>query len=258
MKSDAAETALTSLIDALATILIRLDITPGRVDQLARASFVRAGAAIAKKKSSNRPHLARIAALTGLTRLEVKRIIGTNSNHRQQQIDHLPRAMRVLQAWRTTAKYSRNGRALTLRFLGRPPSFEALCKEFSGDIPHKTIATDLAARGLLRIGKRRGTTHVSLLRVTTDVNPQLVDTLTYAATFLKSIAESDRVLIRLRQRVSIPETFAAAYFEDSIAARVAGLVDDLSIDTRRQRSKATRKNGLDVFAVVSRTLAGNG
>ena len=49
---DSAETALVALLDALASVLIQLEITPARVAQIARTSFVKAGANHARKRTS--------------------------------------------------------------------------------------------------------------------------------------------------------------------------------------------------------------
>ena len=77
-EKDPVEGALTLILDALATALIPLEITPARLSLIARSSFVKIGAQHARMRSSGRPHLAKIAALTGLTRAEVKRIVSTD------------------------------------------------------------------------------------------------------------------------------------------------------------------------------------
>ena len=77
-RDELTDGALSALLDALAVVLIRLGITPARLGQMARASFVKAGTRSSLKHSSGRPHLARIAAVTGLPRAEVKRIISAN------------------------------------------------------------------------------------------------------------------------------------------------------------------------------------
>jgi len=72
------ERALSQLLDALAEILIPLEVTPARLAQVARSSFVKVSAKEAKMRSSGRPHLAKIAARTGLSRAEVKKIVVAN------------------------------------------------------------------------------------------------------------------------------------------------------------------------------------
>src|ERR1041384_6088490 len=101
---------LAKLFDALAPILIPLDITPSRLAQIARASFVKASAQNAKVKSSGRPHLAKIAAANGLSRSEVKRLVISGYRPDASNFDNLPRALKVLNAWRTSGAYTTNGK----------------------------------------------------------------------------------------------------------------------------------------------------
>jgi hypothetical protein len=248
----ATERLVAALVDALAIILIPLDITPGQLESMSRTSFVRAGAALARKKRSGRPHIARIAAITGLPRSEVRRIILGDCRHEETRPEHLPRALRVVAAWRTSDRYFRNGKSRTVKMSGRAPSFEALCKEYSGDIPHKAILTDLVSRNLVRLHKRDKQTYVSLFRPRASLNPEAVDTLAYVSSLLKSISLPDRILVRRRQKVLNPENLAASYFHNSVATRVASFVDDLPIQNRRAKCRPRRGQGLEVFAVVSR------
>src|SRR3982751_2450427 len=94
-KGHSVNIALAALLDALALVLLPLDVTPAHVAQIARASFVKAGASRAKMKSSGRPHLAKIAALTGLTRSEVKRLVASNYKLARPDAESSPRALRV-------------------------------------------------------------------------------------------------------------------------------------------------------------------
>src|SRR5678816_105399 len=123
-----ADADLARIFDALARVLIPLDVTPSRLAQIARVSFVKAGATQARMKSSGRPHLAKIAALTGLTRSEVKRLVASGYRSDASKSENLPRALRVLDAWRNSASYNLRGKPRQLRIRGRPPSFDSLCK----------------------------------------------------------------------------------------------------------------------------------
>src|SRR5688572_7299542 len=106
LRAESVENALAALLDGLALVLITLDVTPARLAQIARASFVKAGASQATKQSSGRLHLARIAALTGLSRAEVKRIVATNFAVSRSRVDSLPRALRVMSGWQKSKRYS--------------------------------------------------------------------------------------------------------------------------------------------------------
>src|SRR3954471_15602633 len=101
-RSEAANEPIAILLDALAVLLIKLDVTPFRLSEVARISFVRAAVAADRKKASGRPHLARIAAVTGLTRTEVKRIVDSGFDYRAREKEHLPRVLRVIEAWKSS------------------------------------------------------------------------------------------------------------------------------------------------------------
>src|SRR6188768_296160 len=154
-KDDAAELALVALLDALASVLIPLEITPTRLAQIARASFVKTSAMHVRMRSSGRPHLAKIAAVTGLSRSEVKRLVSSNFEIGEQQPETFPRALRVLKAWQVSKRYSISGQPKPLRIRGPFPSFESLCQEFSGDIPYKVILSELERKQVLKFGQKK-------------------------------------------------------------------------------------------------------
>src|SRR5262245_32991322 len=105
-----ADVALVALLDALASVLIQLEVTPARVTQILRTSFVKAGASQARMRTSGRPHLAKIAALTGLSRVEVKRIVAANFKPARVDSESFPRALRVLEGWRDSKIYTIRGK----------------------------------------------------------------------------------------------------------------------------------------------------
>jgi hypothetical protein len=253
-RADTVELATGELVDALAIVLLTLDITPDRLSEIARSSFVKAAAEKARKRSSGKPHLAKIAAQTGLSRTEVKRIVASNFSIENRSLDSLPRALRVLEAWRRTPPYSSGGEPRTLRLSGKGASFSSLCKAHSGDIPYRVILNELERRGLISLKQQR--TYVTAVRqrqrarVTTD----LVETMKFASAVISAIARREAVLVRRRQRIAVASSVAPAYVEQSVAGRVQEMLDQLPqlFPPKRKRNSG---NGLDVFAVVSRSNA---
>jgi len=242
---------LVTLMDALALILVQLDVTPAQLAEISRASFVKACAANARKKNSGRPHIARVAALTGLPRGEVRRLIESNYELDTKRIEQLPRPLKVIAAWRTSPKYRRRARPMRLRVTGRSPSFESLCKEHGGDIPHKAIATELLLRRLIKFEKVGKDLFVKLIQKTVSRDKQAEDVLNYVSALLSSLSRKDQVLVRRRQRIASSGNLSAAYFQNSIAARVASFVDDLPISTQPRNRRHKRDETIDVFAIVS-------
>jgi len=251
-RAESAERALANLLDVLASILIPLDVTPSRLAQIARASFVKTGAAQARMRSSGRPHIARIAALTGLSRAEVKRIVSANFQFGELEQENVPRALRVFRAWRTSNTYSKRGRPLVLKVSGGPVSFQSLCKEFSGDIPHKVILKELERRMLVRLSKKRDRVGIRSTRRRPRDQRQELSTLLFAASFLEELADSERVLVRRTEHIAAPLDISNSYVEKAIANRVTSLVDDLPRLFARKGRKTSKQTGLNVYALVTR------
>lgn len=250
MQDEQTESALAALFDALALVLIRLGITPARLAHIARSSFVKAGAQQARKRSSGRPHLARIAALTGLSRTEVKRIVSSNFSYAETRIDSSPRALRVLNAWKQSSKYSIRGRPRQLKLTGRAPSFFSLCQSHSGDIPHRVILDELELAGLISFNKQK--TRVSVVHRPKKATAPSGDreSLVFAANFLQEALLDDAVLVRRKQRVHTSSTVPSAYIERAIAGRVTELMDQ--IPNLFPKSRPRKHEYVDVFAVVAR------
>jgi len=239
-------------MDALALVLIRLDITPSRLNEVSRASFVKAAASANRKRRSGRPHVARIASLTGLSRAEVKRILDSDFGRQNDHIDHLPRTLRVLAAWKTARKYAENGKPRSLRVSGGPPSFEILCREFGGDIPHKAILAELEARRLVKVELKSGVATATISRRSLEPETAAMDVLRYAGSVIESLTNEDRLLLKRHVRTASPVTIASSYFEKSVTTRLGTIVDELP--ARPKRSQRASKSGdeLEVFAIVSR------
>jgi hypothetical protein len=251
MKGDSTEQAMSILMDALARVLVRLDITPSRLGEVVRTSFVRAAASAERKKTSGRPHIARIAAITGLTRAEVKRIVDSGFVHRTDQTEHLPRALRVLAAWKASRKYTKDGKPRALQFSGASPSFESLCKEFSGDIPHKAIFAELISKKLV---KMRSIGEVAVATVARESSKSRADTLqllSNAAWLIDSLTKQDQLLLWRHVQAVTPPDMSDSYFVNSVTERMRAVVDGLPAKPKGKRQK-TRTDGLNVFAIVSR------
>lgn len=238
-------------MDSLAAMLIQLDITPAHLSDAARAAFVKAAATIARKKSSGRPHFAKIAALTGIPRSEVRRLLQSHDSFRLAFDDRAPRALRVLEAWRRTPQYLIRRAPRDIRMRGPAPSFEALCKKFSGDIPHKVIADDLLARGAIQVLRVRNRAVVSVVRQSDLKDATKLGTIAFTAAFLRAVSSGDSAVIRRRKIVTAPKNLATSYFEKAVIRRVTSMIDEMPFESKRQPKKR-RQESLEVFAMVAK------
>jgi hypothetical protein len=252
-KEDAIEVALAALLDVLASILVPLEITPTRLAQIARASFVKATAVRARMRSSGRPHLARIAALTGLSRAEVKRVVAANYKAAPREPESCPRALRVLNAWQTSKGYSRSGTTSALRVTGPSPSFEALCRAHSGDIPYTVILSELERSRRIRL--KRSRTLISVAKTPKGRNPhhRELSNLIFAASMIGDLTRNEGVLVKRIEKIRALETIQDSYVERAISSRITALLDNLP--QLFVSSKLTRKttNRLHVYTLVSRS-----
>lgn len=242
---------LAALFDALAPVLIPLDVTPARVAQIARVSFVKACAKQARVKSSGRPHLARIASITGLSRAEVKRLISRPSTEDSANIELLPRALRVLHGWHTTRGYARSSVPRQLRIVGPAPSFESLCKLHSGDIPHTVILDELIRRG--RVVVKRNPNRVVLVSKIGRQSSHSWEnaSLAFAASLIRDALSKDAVLVKRMDKVSTARDFPDSYVESAISGRLTELLNQLpGLFARRQKPN---RHILNVFTLVSKS-----
>jgi hypothetical protein len=248
-KEDAAERALAAILDVLASILVPLDVTPARLAQIARASFVKACAVDARMRSSGRPHLARIATRTGLSRAEVKRVVAAKYSFGPREPETLPRSLRVLSAWQSSAGYSNAGRGLSLRLTGPYPSFQTLCRDFSGDIPYKVILTELER--LNRVKRKRTKISIVTLKARTKSQRDLTN-LVFAASLLNDLCQSNKVLVRRKEKVSASVSIQDSYVENAIASRVTALLDNLPELFVSRTKPGTNSNRVTIYTVVSK------
>ena len=251
-KTDPAEIALHALLDVLASLLIALDITPMRLAQIARTSFVKAGAGAARKRKSGRPHLARIAALTGLSRLEVKRIVSANYKVGDREPEHAPRALRVLNAWRKFASRSPRRLQNELKIIGSAPSFESLCKQYSGDIPYRVILNELLQRKCVHLVSARNAVGLSKTPLNRPGRQRDLNSLVFAAAFLADLEDGDRVLVKRKETVLVPKNISLEYVEAATAGKVAAFLDHLPMTFPTNQKQRRKREGVNVYALVSR------
>jgi hypothetical protein len=252
-KEDAVERALAALLDVLASILLPLDVTPARLAQIARASFVKATATNARMRRSGRPHLARIAALTGLSRAEVKRVVSANYGFGPRESESAPRALRVVSAWRSAKGYSRAGKGLELQVIGEFPSFETLCRDYSGDIPHKVILTELERRSAVKLLKHRTRVALAIAPAPRNTTQRELSNLIFASSMLSDLSNNERVLVKRKEKITASVAIQDSYVENAISARVTDLLDNLPqlFVSRKGGRKNTAR--LNVYTLVSKS-----
>ena len=143
------EKNLEQVLASLSQLLVASGYGFHRAMKMTKLAFVEAARNL--EGNSNRVSIARIAATTGLTRLEVSRLL--KANPRNSVIPNRPqnRAAQVALGWISDNRYSQApGGARLLLFDGERHSFSRLVKTYSGDIPARAMLTEMKRLGMVR------------------------------------------------------------------------------------------------------------
>lgn len=142
--------ALTVLLRPLVRILLRHGIPFDVLAAVARRVYVRVAAeefVLPGRKQTT----SRVSILTGLTRKEVRRITTTADVEDQEATDRYNRAARVMAGWiRDKGFHDAAGEPLALPVEGKPASFGALVRCYSGDMPVRAMLDELLRAGAVR------------------------------------------------------------------------------------------------------------
>jgi hypothetical protein len=193
---------IQGLLTELALVLLPRGMTPKRFSELARSAFVQAAADISRLRNGRVNH-SRVAAQTGLTRADVKRLLKRSvfesAKRGQTAVE------RVIDGWLADREFGvQPGHPKRLRIAGPRGSFARLVKKYGGDVPHRAVLDELRRIGAVRdidgAVQLRRSLHLrqrNNFAFLSSVLPVLVDGLRIAA-------KQDASNISLIQRLSIP------------------------------------------------------
>jgi hypothetical protein len=177
---------LAKILASLAHLLLRHGYGHGRLTKLAKIAFVDAARSIGTK-SNTKANIARIAALTGLTRVEVSRILKADRSALFGE-DHLNRATRVAVGWQTDKAYlDRKKRPRPLSFAAPKTGFAALVRKYSGDIPARAMLVEMMRLGLVT---RSSAGLISLIRNSPALPPSVVSTIGAITPWVNFVADA--------------------------------------------------------------------
>jgi len=146
---DALYAAVFKLMRPLARVLLRNGVAYGAFADIAKRAFVDVAMRdmeVPGKKST----ASRASTLTGLSRKEIKRVLEFVPEDDRDLTTRYNRAARVVYGWVHDKRYSNYlGTTLDLDFEGSLPSFSALVKAYSGDIPPRAILDELLQVGVV-------------------------------------------------------------------------------------------------------------
>ena len=128
-------------------MLLRSGVSYGTFADIAKRQYIEVALnefSIEGRKQS----VSRVSVITGLTRKEVRRLIGLDQAQEDQISDRYNRAARVVAGWRRDEDFlDRQGNPMDLFISGDAKSFQGLVRRYSGDIPYRAVLDELDAAG---------------------------------------------------------------------------------------------------------------
>lgn len=133
-----------------ARFLLSAGISRKRFSRIVELSYLEA-ASLEARFQNNRVNQSAVAAMTGLTRTQVRRLLRRDRGRAELPSDRIDR---VVNAWTTDAEYITSTLApRRLRLSGQTPSFQSLVQRAGGDIPARSVLRELVRQNLVVVGR---------------------------------------------------------------------------------------------------------
>jgi hypothetical protein len=148
----AARAALSSIFFPLAGFAVDVGLSARELQAMVRAAAVNV-VADRQKTSKLRVSISGIAAITGIPRAEVSRILRAKRTGAQLIIGHWPHSVnKILSVWNENPKFTnRSGRPADLRIYGPGRTFETLIGRHGGGLPVRAVLDELVRTGSVEI-----------------------------------------------------------------------------------------------------------
>ena len=244
---------LQELLRELAFVLLPRGMTPKTFGELSRSAFVQAAADRSRLRNGRINH-SRVAAQTGLTRADVKRLLNRDMSAEPFASPETP-VEKVINGWRCDPQFS-NGRGSPrlLSIAGKRPSFSALARKYAGDVPHRAVLDELRRMKAILTSVE----HVQLraqaqLRIRhsfgflSPVMPVLIDGLRIASEKLRPDPSSSiqRLLIPINTDVDL------AFVRERCTSTAKAMLDGLAYSLDVQGKLKKRKRGASYSYAVT-------
>ena len=244
--------SISRLLSTIAAILVRLGLDSPQSEKLLRRAFVKA-ALQRVQVEPQRLTQARIASLTGLSRLEVRTILNSRQVLESPQT---PRVDNLVHGWRTDPQFlDTSGKPRHLEMRGGGSTFEGLAKKYGRDVTARSLREDLVRRGLVTIRHHKLVLLLKHAAPTGDARAARAD-LKFLASHLASIdfqlgrrayvlrqgtiSAGDKRTIEMLKRVAVTRL-------DTVFSSLA----EMSADSQGAGKKKQKSRRLIVTAIVA-------
>jgi hypothetical protein len=248
--------SLQQLLEELAFVLLARGMTPKTFSELSRSAFVQAAAARSRLRNGRVNH-SRVAAQTGLTRADVKRVLDQDRSE-TSLVPGQTAVERVMSGWLTDRLFCRRvGEPKSLRISGTNASFNILARKYAGDVPSRAVLDELERIGAVIVDgeflKLRPSRH---LRTRHDfgflnvVVPALIDGLRIASTTTKSgsAAAIHRLVLPVSSELDL--AFVRDRCTTTARAMLDGLSHSLAAKVTRSRGKSKPRPSVAVTVLL--------
>jgi hypothetical protein len=243
-------------MEAIAPLLLKDGITARQISDLAKDVLVRSAAATARM-ATGRVNQSEVAALTGLTRPEVRRRLQRSHKVPPVDVRALDRSTRVHEGWLRDPLFLDNkGKPRELLLRDSISGFPALVRRHSGDIPPRAVLAVLLSRGLVvvRGDKARVRTRGRTLAAATDA--ALPEVAPYIADTLKSAASPSSQLKYAHKVKFVVDTPSSEFLlteaaVTALASAIATLNAPAEAPLQRKSSTSSRQLSISVTMITS-------
>lgn len=152
-----SDKALLPVLTALATSVLAAGVSSAEFARIARQAFVRAATERCRFRNGKINH-SLVAAMTGLSRVEVRRILtGTSADDDVSRLgDSSSVADKIVAGWRTDPLFGdKQGRPRVLTSRGGKRSFYSLSRKYCEGASPTAALQELHSRGLVKIAGER-------------------------------------------------------------------------------------------------------
>jgi hypothetical protein len=248
------DAGVKELLTELAVVLLQAGITPKHFAELAKQAFVEAAGTLSKF-TNGKINRSRVAVMTGLSRVEVKRLLSEQPTMTASIAAQQSRGERVISGWMSDHRFlDRRGHPRRLPIAGARISFTTLVKQFGGDVPHRAVLEELRRLRVVRqigtrleLDARRQVPSGRAAASLSSLVPVLIDGIRLAAK--AASVGSDPLIHRLT--LTARDLLELAVLQDRASVGIASLLDGLKGSLQRGMTRGERKkHSLTITAFV--------
>jgi hypothetical protein len=233
--------AIRSLIESLGPVMVDEGLTAKIVADIAKRVLVNE-AARRSKMTTGRVNHSKVAALTGLTRSEVRSLLRGQPSDGTRKRTGLDRITRVVEGWHADSRFlSAHGKPRVLTLGAKAGEFGDLVRRHSGDIPPRVVLEQLLAKNRVKLQRGRVRLQASKASVSEPkASKQRPDVAPYVSDVLAA-AVSDRVKLTFAHRLELHARSESEvhHLSDRVARTLSTAVAAL---------RANETDGIDVNA----------